>query len=115
MSLHTTSRGPTPIFSWPRGARSISNQYRFSPDLKLQPAPYLDKETITKRPSLNLDRKDYVNEDIFNVKWRNKTYRTYDELAGILVDENKNVGERKTGLHLFTTSGFLDSSFFNRT
>jgi hypothetical protein len=37
------------------------------------------------------------------------------KLAGILVDENESVGERDLGLHLFTTSGFLDTSFFNRT
>ena len=91
------------------------NQMKFSPDLELQPAKYLTKEEITARPSMNLDNKDYVNEDIFRVNWRGEQMSTYDQLAGILVDENKNVGERELGLHLFTTSGFLDSSFFNRT
>jgi outer membrane protein assembly factor BamB len=91
------------------------NQMKFSPDLKLQPAKYLTKEEITARPSMNLDNKDYVNEDIFRVKWRGEQMSTYDQLAGILVNENKNVGERELGLHLFTTSGFLDTSFFNRT
>ena len=91
------------------------NQMKFTPDLKLQLSPYLGKAEVTKRPSINLDNKEYVNEDIFKVKWRNKTYATYDQLAGILVDENQNVGERDVGLHLFTTSGFLDASFFSRT
>jgi outer membrane protein assembly factor BamB len=91
------------------------NQFKFSPDLKLQPAKYLSKEEITRRPSMNLDDKDYVNEDIFNVMWRGERMSTYDKLAGILVDENQNTGERDLGLHLFTTSGFLDTSFFNRT
>ena len=91
------------------------NQYKFSPDLKMQPAKYLTKEEVTKRLSMNLDNKDYVNEDIFKVTWRGKTYKSYDELAGILVDEKQNVGERELGLHLYTTSGFLDTSFFNRT
>ncbi|MHC4405507.1 MAG: outer membrane protein assembly factor BamB family protein, partial [Planctomycetota bacterium] len=91
------------------------NQMKFSPDLKLQPAKYLTKEEITKRPSMNLDNKEYVNEDIFNVRWQGEQMSTYDKLAGILVDENQNVGERDLGLHLYTTSGFLDITFFNRT
>jgi hypothetical protein len=60
---------------------------------------------------MNLDGQDYVNEDIFNVMWRGERMSTYDKLAGILVDENESVGERDLGLHLFTTSGFLDTSF----
>ncbi len=91
------------------------NQMKFSPDLKLQPSKYLTKEELTRRPSMNLDNKDYVNEDIFNVMWRGKRMSTYDQLAGILVDEQYGVGERDLGLHLFTTSGFLDTTFFNRT
>ena len=91
------------------------NQMKLSPDLKLQPTPYLSKQEITARPSMNLDDQDFVNDNIFKVKWRNNTYQTYDQLAGILVDEKQTVGERKMGLHMLTTSGFLDSSFFNRT
>ena len=91
------------------------NQMKLSPELELYPSPYLSKEEITARPSINLDNKDYVNDEIFKVKWKNTTYENYDKLAGILVDENETVGERDTGLHMFTTSGFLDTSFFNRT
>ena len=91
------------------------NQFKFSPALKLQPARYLTKDEITYRPSMNLDNKEYVNEDIFNVNWRGEKCSTYDKLAAILVDENQNTGERDLGLHLFTTSGFLDTSFFNRS
>ena len=91
------------------------NQMKFSPDLKLQPSKYLTKEEITKRKSMNLDNREFVNDDIFKVKWRNTTYENYNKLAGILVDEKQNVGERDTGLHLFTTSGFLDTTFFSRT
>jgi len=91
------------------------NQMKFSPDLKLQPSKYPTKEELTGRPSMNLDNKDYVNEDIFNVPWRGEKMSTYDKLAGILVDEKYGVGERDLGLHLFTTSGFLDTTFFNRT
>jgi outer membrane protein assembly factor BamB len=91
------------------------NQFRFTPDLKADPGKYLTKEESTRRPSMNLDNKEYVNDDIFNVKWRGKQMNNYDKLAGILVDENESVGERDLGLHLFTTSGFLDASFFNRS
>ncbi|MFZ5832217.1 MAG: PQQ-binding-like beta-propeller repeat protein, partial [Planctomycetota bacterium] len=91
------------------------NQMEFSPDLKLQPTRYLTKEQVTARPSMNLDNQPFVNEDIFNVKWRDKTWSTYDELAGILVDENQSVGEHAFGRHLFTTSGFLDTTYFNRS
>jgi outer membrane protein assembly factor BamB len=91
------------------------NQFRFTPELKAVPGKYLSKAESTGRASMNLDNKDYVNEDIFNVKWRGEQMSTYDQLAGILVDENESVGERDLGRHLFTTSGFLDTSFFNRT
>jgi len=91
------------------------NQFKFSRDLKLQPARYLTKDEITYRPSMNLDNKEYVNEDIFNVMWRGEKCSNYDKLAAILVDENQNTGERDLGLHLFTTSGFLDTTFFNRS
>ena len=91
------------------------NQMKFSPELELQPAKYLTKEEVTARPSMNLDNKEYVNEDIFKVQFRGQTMSNYDKLATILVDEETGVGERDLGLHLFTTSGFLDTSFFNRT
>jgi len=91
------------------------NQMRFSYDLKPRPAKYLTKEEVTARPSINLDNKEYVNEDIFNVPWRGERMSTYDKLADILVDEKYGVGERDMGRHLFTTSGFLDTTFFNRT
>jgi outer membrane protein assembly factor BamB len=91
------------------------HQMKFSPDLKLQPTAYLNKAQLTRRPSINLDNKPYVNEDIFKVSWRGKTYSNYDKLAGLLVDEKTGVGEHALGMHLFTTSGFLDSTFFNRT
>ncbi len=91
------------------------NQERFTPELKHAPARYLGKEELTARTAINLDNKDYVNEEIFGVKWKKKTYETYDKLADLLVDERTGVGERDTGLHLFTTSGFLDTTFFNRT
>lgn len=91
------------------------NQMKFSPDLKQQPTRYLTKAEVTARPSINLDNKEYVNKDIFQVKWRGKPVTSYDNLAEILVDEATGVGEHHLGLHLFTTSGFLDTSFFNRT
>jgi len=91
------------------------NQMRFSPDLKRRPAKYLSKAEVTKQSPLNLDNKPFVNEDIFKVTWAGKKYDTFEKMADIIVDENKNVGERDLGLHLFTTSGFLDDTFFNRT
>jgi outer membrane protein assembly factor BamB len=97
------------------GGHIYLNQFRFTPTLEAKPGKYLTKEESTRRPSMNLDGQDYVNEDIFNVMWRGERMSTYDKLAGILVDENESVGERDLGLHLFTTSGFLDTSFFNRT
>ena len=98
-----------------QGGYIYLNQMRFSAELSPRDSEYLSKEQITERPSINLDNKAYVNEDIFKVKWENRVIDTYDKLAAILVDENQTVGERDTGLHMFTTSGFLDTSFFNRT
>lgn len=91
------------------------HQMKFSPDLKLQPTRYLSKAEITKRPSMNLDNKPYMNEDIFKLAWRGTKYTTYDKLAGLLVDEKTGVGEHELGLHLMTTSGFLDATYFSRT
>jgi hypothetical protein len=98
-----------------QGGYIYLNQFRFTRDLQEVPGRYLAKEESTYRPSINLDNKDYVNEDIFDVTWRGQKWDTYDKLAGILVDEDESVGERDLGLHLFTTSGFLDDSFFNRS
>jgi len=91
------------------------NQMRFSRDLKRRPAKYLGKAEVTKQPPLNLDGKDYINEDIWKVKWAGRKFDTFEKMSDIIVDENKNLGERDLGLHLFTTSGFLDDTFFNRT
>ena len=98
-----------------QGGYIYLNQMKFSPELQLHEGGYMTKEEVTARPSINLDNKDYVNDDIFKVKWRNTVSDTYDKLAGILVDENQTVGERDLGLHMFTTGGFLDTSLFNRT
>ena len=91
------------------------NQMRFTRDLKLKPGKYLSQKEITQREAMNLDGKEYVNDEIFNTAWRGKKVGNYDGLANLLVDENNNLGEQELGLHLYTTSGFLDSSFFNRT
>jgi len=98
-----------------QGGSIYLNQMKFSPDLKLQPTRYLSKAEITKRPSMNLDNKPYMNEDIFRLSWRGTKYTTYDKLAGLLVDERTGVGEHDLGLHLMTTSGFLDATYFSRT
>jgi outer membrane protein assembly factor BamB len=98
-----------------QGGSIYINQMKFTPDLKPVAVEYPTKEQVTGRPSMNLDNKDYVNQDIFNVMWRGERMATYDQLADILVDEQYGVGERELGLHLFTTSGFLDTTFFNRT
>lgn len=97
------------------GGYIFMNQMKFTPELEIMDSAYFSKEEITKRPSLDLDGKDYVNEDIYNVTWRGTTYKDYDTLAGLLVDENLSVGERDMGMHLFTTSGFLDDTYFSRT
>ena len=97
------------------GGYIFMNQMRFSPELKELPSKYLTKEEITARESINLDDKDYINEDIWNVRWKNTTYDTFEKMSTIIGPKNKNVGERDMGMHLFTTSGFLDDTFFNRT
>ena len=91
------------------------NQMRFSRELERQPAKYLSKAEVTKQPPLNLDNRDYINEHIYTVTWAGRKFDTFEKMADIIVDENKNLGERDLGLHMFTTSGFLDDTFFNRT
>ena len=97
------------------GGYIFLGQYKFSSDLELQPLRYISKEEAIERTAINLDNKEYVNEDIFKVRWRNTTYDSYDKLTTIIVDEARNVGVHDVGLHLFTTSGFLDDSYYNRT
>jgi len=97
------------------GGYIYMNQMRFSPELKELPSNYLKKEEITARESISLDNKDYVNEDIWKVRWKNTTYDTFEKMTDIVVKESTSVGERDMGMHMFTTSGFLDDTFFNRT
>ena len=59
------------------------NQMKFTADLQKVPPRYLSEEEITSRPSINLDNKPYVNEDIFKVEWQG-TRSTYEKLATLM-------------------------------
>ena len=95
------------------------NQMKFTSDLKRVPPRYLSKEELTSRPSINLDNKPYVNEEIYNIDklQQDGEPANYDKLASLMfpTKQGGQLGEIQLGRHLYTTSGFLDDSFYNRT
>lgn len=83
------------------------NQIKFTPDLKQQDTPYVPHDPEDTTGGLDLTGKEYVAGD----PYLNKSYET---LAALGVKRG-HLGDRQVGLHLFSTGGFLEDSWFNRT
>ena len=90
------------------------NQIKFTPDLKLVDSAYLRETDVATVRTMRLDEADYVDRSVFRLAWRGKRYGDSETQASIGVKRGP-MGERHTGLHLFTKSGFLDDSWYNRT
>jgi len=83
------------------------DQMKFSPDLKVQDTPYVPHTRDEKTTGMNIAGKPYVAPNPYLAKG-------YASAAALGVWRG-HMGDRIVGLHLFTTGGFLDDSWWNRT
>ena len=89
------------------GGRIYLNQFQFSPDLKLQETRYVPHEPDDKTAGLDVTGKPYVAENPYLKKG-------FDAAAALGVRRG-HMGDQQVGLHLFSTGGFLEDSWWNRT
>ncbi len=96
-------------------------QYKFNKSLVAQPVPYIMPGPDTKTNAMDLMEQPFVEnmekqEEYEKVQhdwqWRvhKKMMQNYQKIYG-----GASMGDRNIGLHVFSTSGFLDDSCFNRT
>ena len=82
------------------------NQMKFAPDLKQQRTRYIPRED-DRTTGLDIAGKPYVAENPYLAKG-------FDKAAALGVRRG-HMGDQDVGLHLFSTGGFLEDSWFNRT
>ena len=81
---------------------------KLSPDLKRQATPYVPHARDDKEPSgLDVAGKPYVADNPYLKKG-------FAAAAALGVSRG-HLGDHEVGLHLFSTGGFLDDSWWNRT
>jgi outer membrane protein assembly factor BamB len=96
-------------------------QYKFNRSLVSQPVPYIMPDPDTKTNAMVLMGQPFVEnmekqEEYETVQrdWQLRVHKemmkNYQKIYG-----GASMGDRKIGLHVFSTSGFLDDSWFNRT
>jgi len=97
-------------------------QVKFDSKLVRQEVPYALADPDDKTVAMDLSNEPYVVPDAEP----NKDYETHQRdwlertQKGLLADLHRaygshNLGDRQIGLHVFSTAGFLDDSWFNRT
>ncbi|MBN2449258.1 MAG: PQQ-binding-like beta-propeller repeat protein, partial [Lentisphaeria bacterium] len=96
------------------GDRIYLNQTTFTPDLKILDSPYIPEPEVADTRTMDLDEAPYVDPGVFRINWRGTDYADTETQTSIGVKRGP-MGERRTGLHLLTKSGFLDDSYYNRT
>ena len=81
-------------------------QIKLDAHLVRQPTPFVHVDQNDKTVGMDIAKKPYVYPGVFK--------RSYDDFAtnGVL---RGPMGTRHVGRHLFSTAGFLDDSWFNRT
>ena len=97
-------------------------QYKFDRTLVEQPVPYIVPDPDTKTQAMDLMDQPFVenmeSQEKFEkvqrewqwIKVHKAMMQNYQKIYG-----GASMGDRKIGLHVFSTSGFLDDSWFNRT
>jgi outer membrane protein assembly factor BamB len=99
-------------------------QYKFNRSLVAQPVPYImpgpgtktnamDALDLMEQPFVeNMEKQDEYEKVQHDWQWRvhEKMMQNYQKIHG-----GASMGDRNMGLHVFSTSGFLDDSWFNRT
>ena len=107
-----------------QGEHIYLTQYKFDRNLVPQEAPYLMPDPNNPVSALDITEAEYTISDPdmeagfahfrgfhrYMEKAHPQLTKQYTERYGGL-----NMGDRKTGTHLATTSGFLDDTWFNRT
>jgi len=83
------------------------NQMKFAPDLKQQKTEYVTHADDESATTLDLTDQPYVAEN----PYLKKNIHT----AAALGVKRGHMGDQEVGLHLFSTGGFLDDSWWNRT
>ncbi len=89
------------------GGHIFLNQMKFTPDLKPVDTPYVKHGPDDKTEGLDVSNVDYVEKNPYLAKG-------FASAAALGVSRG-HLGDRDVGLHLFTTGGFLDDSWWNRT
>jgi hypothetical protein len=89
------------------GGHIFLNQMKFTPDLKPVDTPYVVHGPEDKTEGLDVSNVDYVEKNPYLEKG-------FASAAALGVSRG-HLGDRNVGLHLFTTGGFLDDSWWNRT
>lgn len=106
------------------GGSIFLGQYQFDLTLKQQEVPYVLPEAGTESGAMayeELKDKPYDGGMDKMLKWEKVQYdwqwRVQSEMMKNLQDKfgGASMGDRKFGRHVFSTSGFLDDSWFNRT
>jgi hypothetical protein len=97
-------------------------QLKFDRKLVRQEVPYVLTNPDDKTVAMDLLNQPFVAEDAepeedYEVHQRQWLERTQKELLEELrqAHGSHNLGDRQIGLHVFSTAGFLDDSWFNRT
>jgi hypothetical protein len=101
--------------------RIFMGQYELDMSLERRPAPYVIPRGGEKGPrAMDLAGRPFVSEDAAKTQGLEVHQRKWQERHGI-VDELRGahgaftIGHRRMGRHVFSTCGFLDDSWFNRT
>ena len=97
-------------------------QYKFDRTLAEQPVPYIVPDPDTKTQAMDLMDQPFV-ENMESQEEYEKIQREWQWIKvhkAMMLNYQKiyggaSMGDRKIGLHVFSTSGFLDDSWFNRT
>jgi len=90
-----------------QGGYVYLDQMKFSSDLRVQDTPYVPHTRDEKTTGMDIAGKPYVASNPYLAKG-------YAAAASLGVWRG-HMGDRFVGLHLFTTGGFLDDSWWNRT
>ena len=90
-----------------QGGHIYLNQLKFSPELKQIKTPYVPRDRKDTTAAMDVTGKPYVAENPYLKKGFNS--------AAALGVSRGHMGDQHVGLHVFTTGGFLEDSWFNRT
>jgi outer membrane protein assembly factor BamB len=99
-------------------------QYKFNRSLKSQPVPYALVDAKKKSAAMGMDElvgkpytQDVGTQKRDEVRQREWQLRNWPEMAKKHKGKYgaSNLGERTIGRHVFSTGGFLDAAWYNRT